>query len=79
MITPTERARLVIRHAYLAGGGEPITRADVLADLDRNQAPVTSTPASLTASDPEPAPSDPIPVTPDPTPDPDPGNTSSGP
>ncbi|WP_041253574.1 hypothetical protein [Frankia sp. EAN1pec] len=32
-ISPTERARVVIRHAHLAGSGLPVTRADVIADL----------------------------------------------
>lgn len=83
MITPTERARLVIRHAFLAGGGEPITRADVLAALDRDPTTLVGsdpiTPITPTPVDPDPAPdSRSTPGRPDPAPqvDPDPDPTS---
>ncbi|WP_026239699.1 helix-turn-helix domain-containing protein [Parafrankia discariae] len=64
MITPTERARLVIRHAFLAGSGAPITRADVLATLVGSD-PVTPDRGRITST----------PV--DPTPAPDGGSTST--
>ncbi|SQD96265.1 conserved hypothetical protein [Parafrankia sp. Ea1.12] len=61
-LTPTERARLVIRHAYRAGTGEPVTRADVLDELlaERPPSPMTGTELRSSVS-PD--------VTPDPTPD----------
>lgn len=62
-LTPTQRARVVIRHAHLAGTGMPVTRADVLDELLAETMP----PPSLPVADPEPSPSDQGRITP-PTP-----------
>ncbi|CAI7975466.1 conserved exported hypothetical protein [Frankia sp. Hr75.2] len=61
-LSPTQRARVVIRHAFLAGSGVPITRADVIDELLAERAPSLVTGTELRSSvSPD--------VTPDPTPD----------